>query len=124
MRGGTAPGRHEMTLAVLKVQTMGEYGALAEQAEMVVDVQVALAPRELPGDGLDLIMILRQVRMNPDIGVLGCESPGCIELRLRRRERESRCDRVAQPPVAMPAFDQRSTVGISGLMLSISTSCS
>src|SRR5438105_7487840 len=88
-------------------------GAGAQEPEMVVDVDIAAAPRiELCHPG-NLALVLGDMRLEIDAGVLVEQPAGQLELSLGRRRREAGRHRIEQAVLAMPLLDQRLAVRVS-----------
>ena len=59
---------------------MREHGAVTEQTEMIVHIEVAVPVRELPGDLIDFFLVLGQVCVHPGIRILRGQTAGGFEL--------------------------------------------
>ena len=94
---------------------MGIDGALAQQAEAVVDVQVTAAPREQLRDPGDLAAVLGHVAVHVSLGIFRGELTRLLQLGLARGRGKARRDGVAQPADALPTLDQRAAVRVAGL---------
>ena len=93
-----------------KMDPVREDAAGAEEAEAIVDAGVVFRPgKELPYEG-DLGFALGEVAVHVAVGMDAGKLAGRAELRLGRGDREAHGDRVAQPPPAMPALDERLAV--------------
>ena len=108
-------GRHARSILIIHVQAMREHCTLSQQAMLFVDVQVAAAVGKQPCDLVDLVHVLGQMRVNPDVGVLAGQSSRGCELLWRGGERKARRNRIAKTPFAMPALDQCLAVGVTRL---------
>ncbi len=86
---------------------MGIDRALAHQAEALVNGEIAAHRREqLVGPG-DFLEVFGDMRLDPDVRVLGGQLAGAAQLRIGATGREPRRDRIAQAVLAVPAGDQR-----------------
>ena len=56
---------------------------LAQQAEMIVDVEIAATPRKQLGDPAYFVQVLGQMRLHEHAGILLEQLPGKLELTLR-----------------------------------------
>jgi vacuolar-type H+-ATPase subunit B/Vma2 len=72
---------------------------------MIVNVEVAPAPRKLLCNRPNLIEIFRQMRMHPGIGEFVGKLTRRFKLRFTGRQRKARCDRVTKPILTMPSDD-------------------
>jgi hypothetical protein len=106
-RRGGAGVAHQRPVFVVDVDAMRIDGALAHQAEVLVDGQVAARCRKQFARPADLVLVLRHVRLDPHVAVARRQFAGTAQLRLRATGREARRDGVPEPVAAMPAADQR-----------------
>ncbi len=93
-------------LALRQMDAMGEQGARASQAGVIVDIQIARAVRIEALDPGDLVEVLGDVAVDMDVRPRGPQRPGQGQLLGRRRAREPGRDRIAQPPAPVPALQQ------------------
>ena len=112
---GRASFGQALALVVAQVHAVGEYRALAQQLEVVIDVQVTLLLREQRLDPVDFLEVFRQVRVHVHARVLLEQLAGQGQLFRRAGRCEPRGDGVVQAALAVPAFDQRLAFGITGL---------
>ena len=75
--------RQSCAVAVINVNTVRQYAALAEQAKVVIHVEVAGALREQFLDPGDLGVVLGPVGLHQNVGVLG-DQLACVGQLLRR----------------------------------------
>ena len=92
---------------------MAEQRALAQQPETVVDVGVALRPREQAAHRRDLVEVLAKVGLEVAVGMLRQQRARRLELGVARGHRKARRDRVVQAAAAVPALDQRLALAIA-----------
>ena len=107
---GGAGGRQQRALPLRQVDAVREQAARAEQAIAVVHVGVVPGPRKVAPHRGDLRPALGEVAVHVAIGVARGQFAGGAELRHAGSDREPHRDGVAQPPAAVPAFDQRRAV--------------
>ena len=105
------PG-HDAAIGSVDVQAVGEHRPAANQAEAIVDVEVAPAIGELPRDLVHLLGVLGEMGVDPDVRMLGGQPARRLELSLTRRQGKARRDGIAEPALPVPALDQRLAVGI------------
>ena len=95
MRERDAGGGEPREVDVVEPDAVGEHGRRAQQAVAVVDVEIAAARgKELPHPR-DLLLVLGDVRVHADVGMLARELARELELLRRGGRCESRRDRVA-----------------------------
>ena len=80
--------------------------AFAHEAEAIVHIEVAAAPRKDFLDPSDFGAVFGDVRLQVDAGVLIEQLSGKRQLTFGRGRREARRYGVEQTIAAMPAFDQ------------------
>ncbi len=118
--GGGAEGHRRagfaeaLAFVVAQVHAVGEHRARADQAVVVVDVQVALALGEQLAHPFDLLAVLGEVGMHVEVRVFLEQLAGQRQLLRRAGRGEARGDGVVQAALAVPAFDQRLAVGVAG----------
>ena len=98
--------RHPRAIRLIEMDAMSVDGALAQQAEAIVDVEIAAAPRKHVLDPCDFGAIFRHVRLQVDARMLIEQSPRQFELTLGRRRREARRHGVEKAIARMPLRDQ------------------
>ena len=79
----------------------------AQQAEMLVDVEIVARPGKQLLRERDLGVVLAEVGLHVGLGKFARQRAGGLQLRVGRGDREPRRDRVVEPPAAAPALDQR-----------------
>jgi len=105
-RAGARP-RKAHPIGVVDVQAVREDRARTHQPQPVVDRQVASRGGKQARDPRDLVAVLGQVRLDPDVGVRARQLARARELPRRAARREARRDRAAEPAAPVPASDQR-----------------
>ena len=90
-----------------EMHAVGQHRAPADQAVVVVDVEIVAPLREeLPHPG-DLVEGLRDVGLHEHLGMLAPERARQLELLGRARSCKARRDRVERAAAAVPLADQR-----------------
>src|ERR1051325_5328698 len=93
--------REQLQLLFCQMNAVCEDAALTEQAVAVVNIRV-LSLGEKIVDPLDLVLVLRDMRMDVRVRKLALELTRGFEQFRRRGRRETRRDRVAQQPALVP----------------------
>ena len=112
--GGARLGQ-PLAFALGQMDAMGEEAAVAQQAEVIVDVGVVLRPREQLLDEGDLARAFGKMRLHQRAGQRGQQFTRDLELRIRRGGREARGDGVAEPPLAVPFLVKLNRLAGTGL---------
>ena len=115
MHDGGAGFRQTRALPLRQMNAVSEEAARAEQTAAVVHVGVVPGPREVAPHRGDLRQALGEVAVHVTLGVPRGQLAGGAELRGAGGDRETHRDGVAQPPAAMPAFEQRLAVACPAL---------
>ncbi len=97
------------------MDAVAEQRARPEQAVAVVDVGVALGPREQPPHRRDLVQGLAQMGLEIAVRMLRQQRARRLELGVGRGHRKARRDRVMVAAAAVPALQQRLGLVIAAL---------
>ena len=97
---------HAPPVLAIEVDAVRVNGAVAQEAVVVVHVEIAAAPRKDLLDPGDFGAVFGNVRLQVDAGMLIEQSSGKLQLPFGRRRREARRDGVEQTIAAVPTFDQ------------------
>lgn len=117
--GGGAEGHgragfgQALALFVAQVYAVGKHRALAQQLEVIVDVQITLLLGEQRLDPVDFLEVFRQVRVHVHAGVFLEQLAGQGQLFRCAGWGEARGDCIVQAALAMPALDQCLAFGIA-----------
>ena len=79
----------------------------ADEAETIVDVEVAARRRKERLGQRDLGVVFAQMRLHVAIRKFARQRAGGGEFSVARGDGEARRDRIVEPPLAVPALDQR-----------------
>src|SRR5439155_26682597 len=97
----------------IEVDAVRVNSAVAQEAVVVVHVEIAAAPRKQFGYPAHLVHVLGYVRLRQHTGMLVQEASGKFELAVGGRRRKAGRYRIQEAFAAVPALDQRRALLVS-----------
>ena len=104
-RGGFGVA-HQAPVVVVEVDAMRVHRTLTHQAEALIHIEIGARLREQLARPRDLVLVFGDVRMNPSVGIFGCQLTRALQLRGSAGGCEAWRDGVAKPVDVVPAPDQ------------------
>ncbi len=95
VRDGGANIAQLRAVLIIEPDPMGQHRSSVQEAIATVHVQVAARPREQFPNPLNFGLVLRHVGLQVETGVFAQQRTGHGQLRLRRRRRKARRDRIS-----------------------------